>query len=445
MRMLSLRRFRVFLFTALGLIIPQCQDALGAEPWRLSRCLEYAESNSPDAVLAARRIDAARAGLEQADSAFWPQLSLQSSYIRTNNPVTVFGSILNQRSFTQTLNFNDVPDLDNLNMKGLLVVPLYAGGRNLAGHDSAKAMDKAARKDAEAVKNTLAFEVTRAFYTVQKSREYIKAAEAALRSFKNSHAIADKRLAQGSILKAEVLDVEVRLAQAEEDLIRAENAKALAERALRGLLGLEEEDFSTAEEDPRLEAPPLDTPLSRPELDGVKQIQTAAAAKVREARAGHLPRVSAFGSVDYDRGWETDGDGTSYTAGAMAQWQLWDGFLTSGRTHEAVAALESAREQERKLSIGIRLERDQANLNLREARKRVAVTLKAITQAKESAELTRVRFEQGLVLATQLIDAETALTAAKVRNAEAKADERIAVAALRKAIGLPILINGGPN
>ncbi len=36
-----------------------------------------------------------------------------------------------------------------------------------------------------------------------------------------------------------------------------------------------------------------------------------------------------------------------------------------------------------------------------------------------------------------VIDAETALTAAKVRHAEARADERIAVAALRKAIGLP--------
>ena len=34
------------------------------------------------------------------------------------------------------------------------------------------------------------------------------------------------------------------------------------------------------------------------------------------------------------------------------------------------------------------------------------------------------------------IDAETALTSARVRRAEAEADQRIAVAALRKALGL---------
>jgi hypothetical protein len=58
--------------------------------------------------------------------------------------------------------------------------------------------------------------------------------------------------------------------------------------------------------------------------------------------------------------------------------------------------------------------------------------------------VTRARFSQGLALATQLIDAETALTAARVRRAEAEADERIAVAALRKALGLP-QIESQPN
>jgi outer membrane protein TolC len=40
-------------------------------------------------------------------------------------------------------------------------------------------------------------------------------------------------------------------------------------------------------------------------------------------------------------------------------------------------------------------------------------------------------------LSTQLINAETALTAARVRRAEAGADRRIAAAALRQALGLP--------
>jgi outer membrane protein len=59
-----------------------------------------------------------------------------------------------------------------------------------------------------------------------------------------------------------------------------------------------------------------------------------------------------------------------------------------------------------------------------------------VAQAGESVDLTRARFEQGLALATQLIDAETTLTAARVRRAEAEADHHVAIAAVRKALGL---------
>jgi outer membrane protein TolC len=139
--------------------------------------------------------------------------------------------------------------------------------------------------------------------------------------------------------------------------------------------------------------------------------------------------------VDYDRGWRAEGDGRSYTAGVMLQWNLWDGRLTRGKVQEAQAALETARENDRKLRLGLALEAEQARLNLAEANERLRVTETAVAQAEESVALTRARFEQGLALATQLIDAETALTAARVRRAEALADQRIAIAALRKALG----------
>ena len=70
---------------------------------------------------------------------------------------------------------------------------------------------------------------------------------------------------------------------------------------------------------------------------------------------------------------------------------------------------------------------------------RLHVGEKAVTQAEESLAITRDRFTQGAALAAQLIDAQTALTAARVRHADAGADVQIATAALRKALGLPIL------
>jgi outer membrane protein TolC len=413
--------------------------AAAAEPWTLERALGFAQTNSPDARIALQRVAAAQAGIEQANSAVWPKLSLQSSYMRTDSPMMSFGNILNQRSYSSGINFNDVPATDDMNVRGVLTMPLYTGGKITAEKHAAKAGSAAARQDAEAVRQTLAGEVARAFFTVQKTRQFIAAAQAAITSYETNTALARKRFDAGSALRADVLDLEVRLAQAQEDLIRSRNANALAQRALQNLLGLEEKEFSVADTAPTLTAPAAGTLANRPESVAAAERSRAAEAQVRSAKSGYIPRVSAFGSLDYDYGWVMNGDGKSYTGGVMLQWDLWDGRLTRAKVSEARSNLEAAREQERKVRLAVGLEAEQARLDLEQAQQRLQVGEKTVAQAEESLSLTGRRFAEGAALATQLIDAQTALTAARVRRADALADVQIATAALRKALGLSIL------
>ena len=407
------------------------------EPWTLERALEYAQAHNPDARIARQRIIAAQAGLEQANSTFWPKLQVQSSYTRTDNPMLVFGSILNQQAYNSSLNFNDVPDMDNLNARGIVTLPLYAGGQNAANRQAAKANTEAAKQDSAAIRNALGFEVSRAFYTVLKTRQFILATEAAVNSFATNLVVAQKRLDGGTLLKSDLLDIEVRLAQSREDMVRARNANVLAIRALRNLLGIEDGDFIVADSAPAVSAPYVGDFSQRPELAAARERAIAAQAQVRGSKSGYQPRVSAFGSLDHDYGWVTGGDGNSYTAGVMLQWDLWDGFSTRSKTREAEANLESAREEQHKIRLALDLEVEQARLDLNAAGERLAVSSKAVEQAEESAMLTRNRFDQGLALSTQLIDSESALVAARVRRAEAEFDEHIAIAALRKALALP--------
>jgi outer membrane protein TolC len=411
----------------------------GEVQWTLERAISFALTNSPDVRIAQKRIAAARAGIEQANSALWPKLEFQSSYVRTDNPMLVFGSILNQRAFSRSLNFNDVPDVDDLNVSGGLTQPLYTGGAITAGRRAAKASATAASADAEGVRNALAFETVRTFHTILKTRAFILAADAGVRSFEHNLTIASNRVATGTALKTDLLDIHVRLAQAREDLVRARNAHSLSVRALRNLLGLEEGELVVSETAPAVSAPPRSDFSSRPELIAIAQQQRAADARIQQAKAGFRPRLNAFGRLDYDYGWKTDGDGKSYTAGMMVQWDIWDGKLTRSRVQEAEANLEMLQETERKLRLAIGFEVEQAQLQLQEANERLAVTEAAVAQAQESVELTRPRFEQGLMLSTQLIDSETALIGARVRRAEAEADQHIAIAALRKAVGIPQL------
>jgi outer membrane protein TolC len=422
-----------------GLALSWSLSALCAEPWTLERALEQALNSNPDARLAQQRIVAAQAGLEQANAAFWPRVQFQSSYTGSDNPMLAFGSILNQRAYSSSLNFNDVPGVDDLNTRGLVTVPLYAGGRNTANRKAAKANTNAARQDNEAVRNALGYEVSRAFYTVLKTRQFIRAAEAGVNSFEGSLVVAKKRLDGGTLLKSGVLDIEVRLAQAREELVRARNANALAVRVLRNLLGIEGGDFEVADTAPAATAPDSGDFSGRPELAAARHREQAAQQQAHAAKGGYLPRVNAFGSADYDYGWTYNNGGGSYTAGALLQWDLWDGKMTRAKVAEANANVELAREEQRKLHLALDLEAEQARLDLKAANERLSVTDQVVAQAAESASLTRARFEQELALSTQLIDAETALVAARVRRAEAEADRQIAIAAVRKALALPQL------
>jgi len=411
-----------------------------AQPWTLARAGEFAMTNSPDARIASHRIDAARAELHAAQAAFRPRVSFQSGYIRTDNPVSVFGAALNQRSYSSGLDFNDVPDADNLNLKGLITMPLYTGGRNEAAKAVAAAGQAAAHADAETVRSVLSFEIAQAYFNITKAAGFIRASEAAITAFRKNLEVARDRVESGAALKTDVLDLEVRLAQAQEDLVRARNARALTKRAIRTLMGWEEPEFEVADEPVWLLAPLVgDGTTGRPELEAAAQRRTAAEQGVRQSRAGFLPTLSGFGSVDYDRGWEFDGDGTSYTVGVLLEWNLWDGARTRANVEKARTQLAEAREAERKLSQALDLEAEQARLRLTEADERITVTERAEASAQESVKLTRARYKEGLSLATQLIDAETALTGAQVRREEARADREIAIAALRKALGLPVV------
>ena len=140
---------RILIFIALLLRPP---TTVGSEVWTLERALQHALVHNPDARIAQHRIDLAQAQLAQANSAFWPRLQIQSSYTRTDNPMMAFGNILNQRSFDSSLNFNDVPETDDINVRGLVTAPLYAGGRNTAERKAARSGKRAARFEEVAVR-----------------------------------------------------------------------------------------------------------------------------------------------------------------------------------------------------------------------------------------------------------------------------------------------------
>ena len=74
--------------------------------------------------------------------------------------------------------------------------------------------------------------MVRAFHTILKSREFVRSADASVRSLEVNLSVAQRRLEAGALLKADLLDIEVRLAQVREELIpRAQLKYACGARA----------------------------------------------------------------------------------------------------------------------------------------------------------------------------------------------------------------------
>lgn len=434
---MSSRRPLLSLLLVAGLL----PGALRAEPWTLDRAVATALENSPDARVAHARVDGAQAFVDQAGAAWLPQVSVSGRYTDTNSPMMAFGSILNQRAFNFGLDFNHPGRIDNLNATGTVAYNIYSGGRATAGRTAARAGAEAAGHDLRTAQQQLATEVVRAVLNLRKAREAVTAVAGGVQAYEAAVAAARARFDAGQLLKADLLSLEVQLAQTRENLSSARHGAALAGLAFQFVLGLEPAatPVELVEDDPALArlTPPDTRDFSRrPELLGLEARVRAASAMVEAARGARRPTVNAFASYQYDQGWKTDRHGDSWLAGLSVDVNLFDGGQTTGKIRQGNAEFTQVKEMLRKATLGIALEVEQARLAHADAAERLAVSGRAVEQAEESARLSRARFEKEALLTADLIGVESRLLEAKLRRAIAAADERLALVELRRALGL---------
>lgn len=414
--------------------------ASAAEPWTLDRAVAYALAHSPDAQVARARIEGAQALVQQAQGAWFPQLAVSGRYTDTDNPMMAFGSILDQRAFNFGLDFNHPGQIDDFEAAGTVAYSLYSGGKDSARRQAARAGAQAADYGLAAARHELAAEVVKSVLDLRKAREAVGAVEQGVQAYEAAVSVARARFEAGQLLKADLLSLEVQLAQTREALSSIRHGAALAERAFDFVLGRDATDLPVelAPDDPslaRLAAPDTRDYSQRPELLGLDARQRAAEAMVEAARSGRRPAVNAFASYQYDRGWQLNRGADSWLAGVAVDVNLFDGGQTSGRIRQAAAELAEIKSLRRRAELGIGLEVEQARLAHEDAAARLAVAAVAVEQAEENASLVRARFQKQALLASDLIGAESRLIEARLGRSVAAADERLAVVDLRRALG----------
>ena len=84
---------------------------------------------------------------------------------------------------------------------------------------------------------------------------------------------------------------------------------------------------------------------------------------------------------------------------------------------------------------GVTLDVTQAFLTLAQARERIEVVTTGLSRAEENFRVTTKRYKEGLVINSDMLDAQYSLNLAKTNHTQALVDFELAQARLAKATG----------
>jgi outer membrane protein TolC len=416
---------------------------VSAEDLTLESCIRAALAKNPNAGATALRLEAARATITQAKSAYYPLFMLSGDYRLSDNPTQAFMMQLNQRNLNISdpgFNPNDPSSTDNLRVSLGMKYSLYDRGVRSTESNVAELGRDANVEQLAAVRNELIYQVTRGYYGVLQIQDLVNVQQETVASLEENLRVATERYRAGSAVKTDVLNLEVRLAQAREDLIRARNGVQLAVASLNTAIGeqlVEETSRLTPAGNnnlPMPAMPDLTVIENRPEMRAAKNRTQIQQRKTRGSRSRYYPQVNAYGSYDVDTG-DLDNFEGSYVVGVMAEWEFFDGFRTSGSVNQADNEWRAAQQEEENLRNQLTLDLRRAHIQVSESRQRVAVTRKSVESAEEALRITRVRYREGAANITELLTAQVGVTASQSRSVAAFYDYLIALSNLERSQG----------
>jgi len=429
---------KLLIMMFVGLVgLPLSSDA---QQLTLQEAISLSREQSPMARIAALRVHEASARADEARAMFLPMVRVSSGYTNSNNAVNGFMFALNQGQFALAGDLNNPPSADNFQATAMVGLNIFNGGRDLANLQAAGAAHRGMEAVRQATSQEIALGVTRMYLAVLTAQEAVRASNAAVDAYGSAEKVMLSRVENGTALKTDLLNIQLEKARAEEQLLRARNGLALATDGLRLAIGLDSMSFTDFETLDQIPTPVIadTTSAIRPEVQAHELFARAAGKEYRAAWSGYLPSVAAFASADYYKGFKFDHANNSWTAGVQLNWTIFDGLFTNSSIREKRARMKAAEESARLTRLQTSVELTSARNGYQEASARLKVMQRAVELADEAARLTRTRFEQGLVLTSNVIDAENNLVQATVGLAQAKADKYYAMAQLRRALSLPL-------
>ena len=402
-------------FKLIGLLFFAFYSGLAQEFTSVTKeeVLEKVKESNNTLKMAEQDILAAKGDFNQTNAILLPNISVSHTGIATTNPLMAFGSKLNQEILT-TSDFNpgllnDPSQIEDYATRVEVQQPLL----NFDGiyhRKAAKAKWNATELQSERTQDYLELEVEKAYMQLQLAYKAVDVLQKAQETALENKRIADNSFKQGYLQKSDVLAVEVRVTEIDNQLQYAKSNILNASNYLSVLMNVD--DSNILKPSDSLSVVNHDNSIAvfsenRKDILAMNSATEAYRHMHKADQMAFLPRLNAFGTYELHDDEIFQGDANGYLFGAELKWNLFEGSKRFGKSQKSKAEYNKSKLQLEQYKSESKLELNKAKRSLQDAQNKLKLTKLALQQSEESLRIRTNRFEQGLEKTTDLLMAET--------------------------------------
>jgi len=407
-------------------------------PLVLDEAITIGLARHPALSMARHDVTAARGSTLQTRSQFLPSVGLSSDFSRSmsKGSVVVGGvQVPGQTSSRYATQY-----ATSLRFQQLL----FDFGRASDEHRQSRFQEQAATYQLAQTEDDVIDNVCQAFLVLLANKELLEVARFRVRLQEGTVEMTSAQEEEGIVPRADVVKAQSALAASELDVTSAENAVDLSRVALSEAMGIDvRTDYEVAAPgEPEAVELTRDELLNaamerRPEVLAARAQAGAAKASLAAAQKAHWPSVN--GSATY--GWRESNFPPSqdhWSLGVSMDLNVFDGWLSEGRQKQARAQRDAAADAVYLAEQRVAQEVVQSLLDLRTAEEQIAAAQASVASADEDLQLGQGRYVADVGILLEVLDAQTALTAAQADLVQARFLRASAGFALERAIGVPL-------
>jgi outer membrane protein TolC len=324
-----------------------------------------------------------------------------------------FGSRLNQQRITSAdFNpdlLNDPERIEDFATRVEVSQPLL----NVDGFSrrkAAKAQWEAASLNSERTREYVVLEVEKAYMELQLAYKTIEVLQKARLTVQQNLKQARDQYGQGLLQKSDILAVEVRAIEVENQLQSAVSHLGIASNYLSMLMNdsgypiLKPSDSLRISEISLAEEPVLD---DRKDIRAMEAASRAYKQQYQADKMNFLPRLNAFGVYEMHDQDLFQGAANGYLIGAELKWDVLQGTKRFGKAQASKADYEKSRLELAEYRASSQVELNKARRMLQDAQRSLELTSLALEQSREALRIRTNRYKQGLEKTSDLLAAES--------------------------------------